>query len=163
MAEDTKDGAAATPLSPSSPGPDGNSTAQCNYGVETDDTQSRSHASSIVGEGDEKHVDEESQQPPRQSTDLGPAIVVPRMKRRGLFSQLTLVAEVEDPKTYTRRMKWFITFIVAVAAVAAPSGSAIFFRESIVPCSIVLGKLMESSNSLAFSGIQGVRHHFDHH
>lgn len=140
--EDTKNGVAASPPSPSSSEHDDHSTAQTNHGVETDDIQSRSHATSIVGEGDEKYVDEESQQPPRQSTDLGPAIVVPRMKRRGLFSQLTLVAEVEDPKTYPRRMKWFITFIVAVAAVAAPSGSAIFFRESIVSCSIVLVKLM---------------------
>lgn len=74
-------------------------------------------------------MDKEAQQLQRQSTELGPAIAVPRMKRRGVFGQLTLVAEVEDPKTYPRKMKWFITFIVAVAAAAAPMGSSIFFRE----------------------------------
>lgn len=55
--------------------------------------------------------------------------VVPRSKRRGLFGQFTLLAEVENPKTYPRKIKWFITFIVAVAAAAAPLGSSIFFRE----------------------------------
>lgn len=129
MVEDTKDPPAASgPLATTSGG-DEHSIAPASHEVEIDDTQSRSHASSIVGEDDEKHADEEAQQPPRQSTDLGPAIVVPRMKRRGLFGQLTLVAEVEDPKTYPRKMKWFITFIVAVAAAAAPMGSSIFFRE----------------------------------
>jgi hypothetical protein len=58
-----------------------------------------------------------------------PAVKVPRSKRRGLFGQMTLVAEVEDPKTYPRRMKWFITFIVAVAGATAPMGSSIFFRK----------------------------------
>ncbi|KAL1999393.1 hypothetical protein VTN02DRAFT_4584 [Thermoascus thermophilus] len=53
--------------------------------------------------------------------------VVPRSKRRGLFGQFTLLAEVEDPKTYPRKTKWFITFVVAVAAAAAPLGSSIFF------------------------------------
>ncbi|PLB40126.1 MFS transporter [Aspergillus candidus] len=55
------------------------------------------------------------------------AVVVPRSQRRGLFGQYTLLAEVEDPKTYTRRKKWFITFIVAVAGSTAPMGSSIFF------------------------------------
>lgn len=130
--EDTKNGAAASAFPTSTSGADEHSTAPANHEVEIDETQSRSHASSIAGEEEEKQVDEESQQPPRQSTDLGPAIVVPRMKRRGLFGQLTLVAEVEDPKTYPRKMKWFITFIVAVAAVAAPGGSSIFFRKLII-------------------------------
>lgn len=57
------------------------------------------------------------------------AVRVSRSKRRGLFGQLTLLAEVEDPKTYPRRTKWFITFIVAVAGAVAPMGSSIFFRE----------------------------------
>lgn len=55
--------------------------------------------------------------------------MVPRSKRRGLFGQFTLLAEVENPKTYPRKTKWFITFVVAVAAAAAPLGSSIFFRE----------------------------------
>lgn len=56
-------------------------------------------------------------------------IVVSRSNRRGLFGQLTLLAEIEDPKTYSRRKKWFITFIVAVAGATAPMGSSIFFRK----------------------------------
>ncbi|KAJ5779609.1 Major facilitator superfamily domain general substrate transporter [Penicillium paradoxum] len=63
----------------------------------------------------------------RQSTEIGPPIKVARLKRRGLFGQLAMVAEVEDPKTYPRKMKWFITFIVAVAGATAPMGSAIFY------------------------------------
>ena len=55
-------------------------------------------------------------------------LVVDRSKRRGLFGQLTLLAEVENPKTFTRKAKWFITFIVAVSGAAAPMGSAIFLR-----------------------------------
>lgn len=56
-------------------------------------------------------------------------IVVSRSNRRGLFGQLALLAEVENPKTYSRNKKWFITFIVAVAGATAPMGSSIFFRE----------------------------------
>lgn len=63
------------------------------------------------------------------ATDPDAPIVVSRSNRRGLFGQLTLLAEVEDPKTYSRRKKWFITFIVAVAGATAPMGSSIFFRK----------------------------------
>ncbi|KAE8158828.1 major facilitator superfamily domain-containing protein [Aspergillus tamarii] len=55
------------------------------------------------------------------------AVVVPRVNRRGLFGQFTLLAEVENPKTYSRKKKWFITFIVAWAGATAPMGSAILF------------------------------------
>ncbi|KAJ5679662.1 MFS transporter OpS2 [Penicillium macrosclerotiorum] len=90
--------------------------------------ETRSHASSIAPVGEEKHEpDEHMPLPHRTTTELGPAVPVPRLKRRGLFGQLTLVAEVEDPKTYPRKMKWFITFIVAVAGATAPMGSSIFF------------------------------------
>ncbi|KAF7714979.1 MFS-type Multidrug resistance transporter [Penicillium ucsense] len=72
-----------------------------------------------------------SQEPPvpltRQVTELGPAVEIPRSKRRGLLAQVTLVAEIENPKTYSRKLKWFITFIVAVAGATAPMGSSIFF------------------------------------
>ena len=63
-------------------------------------------------------------------TDTYPdPVVVPRSKRRGLFGQFTLLAEVEQPKAYDRKTKWFITSIVAVAGATAPMGSSIFFRE----------------------------------
>ncbi|KAI2901114.1 hypothetical protein CBS63078_6616 [Aspergillus niger] len=76
----------------------------------------------IEGKDEESHVrttfsEEEPESP----------IVVPRLKRRGLFGQLSLLAEVENPKVYPRKTKWFITFVVAVAGAAAPMGSSIFF------------------------------------
>ena len=64
-----------------------------------------------------------------ESTSPQP-VKVPRSQRRGLFGRFTLLAEVEEPKDYPRPTKWFITFTVAVAAAAAPMGSAIFFRKT---------------------------------
>lgn len=55
--------------------------------------------------------------------------VVPRSKRRGLLGRFTIIPEVENPQEYGRRTKWLITFLVALAAVAAPMGSAIFYRK----------------------------------
>ncbi|MCJ1419877.1 hypothetical protein MMC32_006233 [Xylographa parallela] len=55
------------------------------------------------------------------------AVKTPRSQRRGLLARFAILAEVEEPKHYSRRSKWFITFVVALAAVAAPIGSAIFF------------------------------------
>ncbi|KAG4417698.1 hypothetical protein IFR04_009137 [Cadophora malorum] len=51
--------------------------------------------------------------------------IVPRAKRRGLLARLTVIPEVERPYEYKRSTKWFITFQVAIAAAAAPMGSAI--------------------------------------
>ncbi|KAL1866648.1 hypothetical protein Plec18167_008980 [Paecilomyces lecythidis] len=89
------------------------------------DTNSISPASSLppVVEGKSP----EDVHPQRASSVYEEPIPVPRSKRRGLFAQFTLLAEVENPKAYPRRTKWFITFIVAVAAAAAPMGSSIFF------------------------------------
>lgn len=58
-----------------------------------------------------------------------PLSIVPRNKRRGLFGKLALIPEVDRPYDYKRSTKWMITFIVALAAAAAPIGSAIFLRE----------------------------------
>lgn len=56
-------------------------------------------------------------------------IKIPRSKRRGLLASWSLVPEVTESKDYPRRTKWFITFVIAAAAIAAPMGSAIFFRK----------------------------------
>ncbi|KUI58486.1 MFS antiporter QDR3 [Cytospora mali] len=56
-----------------------------------------------------------------------PLIVVPRRKRRGLFAQFVLIPEVERPYDYSRRTKWIITTIVALAAGGGPLGSNIFY------------------------------------
>ena len=95
---------------------------------EVDDNHSLSGTSSNTV--DEEHDPENPPRLERQLTELGPPVKVARLKRRGLFGQLALVSEVENPKTYTRGMKWFITFVVALAGATAPMGSAIFLRES---------------------------------
>lgn len=48
----------------------------------------------------------------------------------GLFGKVCFLSEAEDPKAYPSKIKWFITLTVALAAAAAPLGSAIIFRES---------------------------------
>jgi multidrug resistance protein len=53
------------------------------------------------------------------------AVIVPRGERRGLFAKLAVIAEVTEPHDYTNKRKWMITFVVAVAAAAAPMGSSI--------------------------------------
>lgn len=55
--------------------------------------------------------------------------VVSRSHKRGLFAQLALVPEVNRPFDYSNKVKWTITIFVAIAAAAAPLGSAIFFRK----------------------------------
>ncbi|KAL8720857.1 MAG: hypothetical protein Q9225_002336 [Loekoesia sp. 1 TL-2023] len=59
-----------------------------------------------------------------ESTQAAP-VKIPKSHRRGLLGRFTIVAEVEEPKDYPRPTKWYITFVVALAAVAAPMGSAI--------------------------------------
>ena len=61
-----------------------------------------------------------------------PPVRVPRSSRRGLFSRFCLLAEVEEPKHYSRNTKWLITFVIALAAIAAPLGSAIILRKSLI-------------------------------
>jgi len=72
---------------------------------------------------------------PETSESNGPdppiASKVPRHQRRGLFASVTILAEIEDPYQYPYRTKWFVVFLVAYAAAAAPLGSAIFFRMSL--------------------------------
>lgn len=55
--------------------------------------------------------------------------IIPRSRRRGLLGRLALIPEVTNPPEYARKTKWLITLIVALAAAAAPMGSAILFRE----------------------------------
>ncbi|PGG96215.1 hypothetical protein AJ80_09859 [Polytolypa hystricis UAMH7299] len=76
----------------------------------------------------EENKDQKVERSPTPQLDPHPPpVLVPRNERRGLFGRLTILAEVRQPKHYPRKSKWFITFIIAVAAAAAPMGSAIFF------------------------------------
>jgi hypothetical protein len=58
-----------------------------------------------------------------------PLSIVPRSKRRGLLGRFAIIPEVERPHEYRNGTKWAITAIVALAAAAAPVGSAIFYRR----------------------------------
>lgn len=58
---------------------------------------------------------------------------VPVSQRSGWLSRCSLLYEAEEPKGYPRSVKWFITFEIALAAVAAPMGSAIILRMLIQP------------------------------
>lgn len=78
---------------------------------------------------DEKDV--ESSVPTNHRGSIrGHAIKVPTAKRRGLLAKFSIIAEVEEPKDYSRRTKWFITFVVGMAALSAPLGSTIILRKS---------------------------------
>ena len=50
---------------------------------------------------------------------------VPRNERRGLLGRLTVIPEVTNPYGYSRKSKWTLTFVVAVAGAAAPMASSI--------------------------------------
>ncbi|KAI9881485.1 MAG: hypothetical protein M1830_000048 [Pleopsidium flavum] len=94
------------------------------------ESRSSIHSSETMHDGEE----EARTLPPLTNVDsIAPQPVkVPRSDRRGLFGRFTILAEVEEPKHYGRRTKWFVTFIVALAAAAAPMGSAIFFPALIL-------------------------------
>ena len=124
---------------------------------EIDNARSPSHDSNMFAE-QEKNDPEDPVPLSRMPTELGPAVIVPRLKRRGLLGQLTLVAEVENPKTYPRRMKWFITFIVAVAGATAPMGSSVFFRKSIAQTQSLDNYIDLTSFSFIITSGQGVEY-----
>lgn len=87
-------------------------------------------APAIITTNQPGEVDIEAlRQTSRHGSILEQLVKVPRAQRRGLFGRLTILAEVEDPKLYPRGVKWFITFVVAIAGMAAPLGSTIMFRK----------------------------------
>ena len=47
----------------------------------------------------------------------------------GFLGRLCLLCENDEPKEYSNKIKWFITLTVALAAAAAPLGSAIILRK----------------------------------
>ncbi|KAF2748318.1 MFS general substrate transporter [Sporormia fimetaria CBS 119925] len=61
-----------------------------------------------------------------RTTSVTPdAIIVERRNRRGLFSQVTLIPEVECAYHYVNKTKWLITSVIAFCGMAGPMGSAI--------------------------------------
>ena len=63
-----------------------------------------------------------------QSEPPPPPVKVTLSQRRGLLARLALLAEVTEPKHYARPTKYFITFIIALAGMAAPIGSTVVLR-----------------------------------
>jgi hypothetical protein len=94
---------------------------------ESDKISIRSHSTvaTIPAELDQ-HTRSKSNTP---STRSRTPTIIPRSQRRGLFGKFTLVPEIENSKEHKRSTKWFITALVALAAAAAPMGSAIFLRK----------------------------------
>lgn len=79
--------------------------------------------------------DEEAQRrPPLNRVASGqsvlvPVVRIPRAERTGLLGRFSILYEAEEPKNYPRKIKWFITLWIAMAAVTAPMGSSIILRE----------------------------------
>ena len=65
----------------------------------------------------------------RFSRHLAP---IPRAERRGLFGRFAIIPEIARPYDYRNSTKWVITAIVALAGAAAPIGSSVFYRESVL-------------------------------
>ena len=63
-----------------------------------------------------------------QSEPPPPPVKVSPSQRRGLLARCALLAEVTEPKHYARPTKYFITFIIALAGMAAPIGSTVVLR-----------------------------------
>lgn len=99
---------------------------------EPEEDRPKTGTSSVISD-DEIHQEQDAtQQAPqlhpiasRSSAVSRTPTVIPRRERRGLLAHLCLIPEVSNPYEYSRKIKWTITFFVALAAMAAPTGSAI--------------------------------------
>lgn len=89
--------------------------------IEKDEHESRSCAPAPVTDS---HYATKAEKSDLEASRPAPA-------RTGLCGRFTLLAEVENPKEYSRPIKWFITFVISMAAIAAPLGSTLIFRKRI--------------------------------
>ncbi|KAF2970283.1 hypothetical protein GQX73_g3311 [Xylaria multiplex] len=83
-----------------------------------------------LAHGDQKDEDGGPLDPVRSTaSSVRPRIatLVPKESRRGLLPWLSLVPEVYKPYHYSNGVKWVLTLFVAIAASAAPMGSAILY------------------------------------
>ncbi len=108
-----------------------------------DDTHSDTHYS--LGSMEEIAAEDVENAPTTRTKSRSSSVrskavtIIERQHRRGLLGQFSYIPEVTRPVEYTRRTKWIITMTVALAAAAAPQGSAIFFRASQTPQLFQLG------------------------
>lgn len=115
-------------------GVNGNAVEQ-HLAVSSDGDSHHSRNASSIDKIEETPLEDDEEEPQNlehaksktSSTKSRTIIKVPRSKRRGLFARFCLTAEVEDPYLLHRGSKWLITLVVALAAVAAPMGSSIFY------------------------------------
>jgi hypothetical protein len=102
---------------------------------ETDEDSIHSHSSLGSIEASPKEISVSPHQRSKSkssSVRSRPLSIIPRSKRRGLLARFTIIPEVERPYDYKRSTKWLITLQVALAAAAAPMGSAILLRKSFI-------------------------------
>jgi hypothetical protein len=102
--------------------------------VDGDSEQSRRASSLDIIEAAPVGATQHSSRAKSQSSSVRsrPMSIIPRSKRRGLLGRFTIIPETERPYEYGNGTKWTITFVVALAAAAAPMGSAIFYRMSYI-------------------------------
>ncbi|KAK5102067.1 hypothetical protein LTS08_004527 [Lithohypha guttulata] len=95
--------------------------------VDSDKTSpiTQDDAHSCVSTVADLHSHHEERDLERVETTKQPLVKVPRSQRRGLFARFAIIPEVTEPVHYSNTTKWLITVVVAIAAAAAPVGSAI--------------------------------------
>jgi hypothetical protein len=98
---------------------------------ETDEDSIHSISSSGTMEPVPKETEPPQRSKSKSSVRSRPLSIIDRSKRRGLLARFTIIPEVERPYDYKRSTKWLITLQVALAAAAAPMGSAILLRKSL--------------------------------
>ncbi|SCW01627.1 LAFE_0E03818g1_1 [Lachancea fermentati] len=54
-------------------------------------------------------------------------LMVPRNKRRGLFSHLSVIPEYKDARNYPPKLKGFIVLLIAYASMMGPMGTSIIY------------------------------------
>lgn len=55
-----------------------------------------------------------------------------RRVRRGFLPWLCVVPSVQDPRSYSSGVKWFLTFIVAAGGLVVPLSSGVLFRTDLL-------------------------------
>jgi multidrug resistance protein len=79
----------------------------------------------------------------RLEDEQRPIEYVPRHLKRGLFGRFALIQETQTPTRYPQKTKWLITAIIALAAAAAPMGSA-----SVLPALTLISTDFHVSNTV---------------
>ncbi|KAL1650875.1 hypothetical protein SLS58_000994 [Diplodia intermedia] len=108
--------------------------SSASHAQEPAEDRPKTGTSSVLSDDDDEinQQQDAANQPPqlhtitsRSSAVSRTPTIIPRRERRGLLAHVCLIPEVSNPYEYSRKIKWTITFFVALAAMAAPTGSAI--------------------------------------